>query len=157
MNEVVAARVWQGMRALVQDRYDRRREVCAALDLSFSRVKALRLVRVGPTTMGQLAEKLTTDAPYTTLVVDDLERRGLVRRDPHPTDRRSRMVTITADGVAVAERAEEILDRPPAPVLDLDPEDLATLDRLVTKLLAPDSSSIQGSKAGDYWLKHLDQ
>jgi DNA-binding MarR family transcriptional regulator len=134
MNEVVAARVWRGMRALVQDRYDRRREVCAALDLSFSRVKALRLVRGGPTTMRQLAEKLTTDAPYTTLVVDDLERRGLVRRDPHPTDRRSRMVTVTADGVAVAERAEEILDRPPAPLLDLDPVDLATLDRLVARL-----------------------
>lgn len=137
MNEVVAARVWRGMRALVQDRYDRRREVCAALDLGFSRIKALRLLLKGPTTMRQLAERLATDAPYTTLVVDDLERRGLVRRGPHPTDRRSRMVTITAKGVAAAERAEEILDRPPTPVLDLDPDDLATLDRLVTKLLAP--------------------
>jgi DNA-binding MarR family transcriptional regulator len=143
VNEVVAGRVWQGMRALVQDRYDRRREVCAALDLSFSRVKALRLLRGGPTTMRQLAEKLATDAPYTTLVVDDLERRRLVRRDPHPTDRRSRMVTITAGGVAAAERAEEILGRPPVPVLDLDPDDLATLDHLVTKLLAArDSPSI---------------
>jgi hypothetical protein len=44
------------------------------------------------------------------------------------------MVTVTADGVAVAERAEEILDRPPAPLLDLDPVDLATLDRLVARL-----------------------
>jgi DNA-binding MarR family transcriptional regulator len=136
VDDVTAARAWQSMRALVQDRYDRRREVCAALDLSFSRVKALRLLLVGPLTMSQLAEKLATDAPYTTLVVDDLQRRGLVTRGPHPTDRRSRLVAITADGRCVAERAEEILGRPPEPVLNLDPEELATLDRLVTKLLA---------------------
>lgn len=136
VNEVTAARVWRGMRALVQDRYDRRREVCAALDLSFSRVKALRLLVAGPLTMRQLAEKLAIDAPYTTLVVDDLQRRGLVTREPHPTDRRSRLVTVTAGGRSTAERAEEILGRPPAPVLDLDPDELATLDGLVAKLLA---------------------
>jgi DNA-binding MarR family transcriptional regulator len=135
VNDVAAARVWHGMRALVQDRYDRRREVCAALDLSFSRVKALRLLVAGPLTMRQLAEKLATDAPYVTLVVDDLQRRGLVTRGPHPTDRRSRLVTVTPEGRCAAARAEEILGRPPAPVLDLDPEELATLDRLVAKLL----------------------
>jgi DNA-binding MarR family transcriptional regulator len=135
VSEVTAARAWQGMRALVLDRYDRRKEVCAALGVSFVRVKALRLLAAGPLTMRQLAEKLATDAPYTTLVVDDLQRRGLVTRGPHPTDRRSRLVTITADGRCAAERADEILGRPPAPVLDLDPEDLATLDRLVAKLL----------------------
>jgi DNA-binding MarR family transcriptional regulator len=135
VSEVTAARAWQGMRALVLDRYDRRKEVCAALGVSFVRVKALRLLAAGPLTMRQLAEQLATDAPYTTLVVDDLQRRGLVTRGPHPTDRRSRLVTITADGRCAAERADEILGRPPAPVLDLDPEDLATLDRLVAKLL----------------------
>ncbi|WP_433421292.1 MarR family transcriptional regulator [Microtetraspora malaysiensis] len=51
--------------------------------MSFIRVKALRLVATGPLTLRRLAEQLTTDPPYTTVVVADLERRGLVERTPH--------------------------------------------------------------------------
>lgn len=85
--------------------------------------------------MRQLAGSLATDAPYTTLVVDDLERRGFVGRTVHPTDRRAKIVTATAAGLAAAARAEEILGAPPAPLLDLDPAELATLARIVTTLL----------------------
>jgi DNA-binding MarR family transcriptional regulator len=129
------ARVWRGMRALVLDRYDRRKEVCDALDMSFIRVKALRALAGGPLAMRELATRLATDAPYTTLVVDDLERRGLVERSGNPADRRSKIVTATPDGVAAARRAEEILNQPPAPVRQLEAADLATLDRIVARLL----------------------
>jgi hypothetical protein len=44
-------------------------------------------------------------------------------------------VTLTPAGADAAEVAERILGRPPAPVLDLDGRDLATLDRLLAKLL----------------------
>jgi DNA-binding MarR family transcriptional regulator len=130
-----AARVWRGMRTLVLDLHDRRKEVCDALGLSFVRAKALRSLAVGPLTMRQLAERLATDAPYTTVVVDDLQRRGLVRRSPHGGDRRLRIVTLTPAGADAAEVAERILGRPPAPVGDLDDADLAALDRIVAKLL----------------------
>jgi DNA-binding MarR family transcriptional regulator len=139
MNDTeTAARVWRGLRALVLDRYDRRKEVCAALDMSFIRAKALRRLAGGPTTMRELAAALATDAPYTTLVVDDLERRGLVARSAHPDDRRRKLVTATPAGVRAARRAEEILNEPPAPVLALTGADLAALDRIVAKLLAGD-------------------
>jgi DNA-binding MarR family transcriptional regulator len=131
----VAARAWQAMRALVLEQHDRRREVCEALDMSFIRANALRSLVAGPMTMRQLAERLATDPPYTTLVVDDLQRRDLVRRSPHPSDRRLRIVTLTPAGTDAAEVVERILGRPPAPVLDLDGQDLATLDRLLAKLL----------------------
>jgi DNA-binding MarR family transcriptional regulator len=130
-----AARAWQGMRALVLDLHDRRREVCEALGMSFIRANALRALAAAPMTMRQLAERLSTDAPYTTLVVDDLERRGLVRRRPHPTDRRSRIVTPTPAGLAAAGVAERILGDPPPQLLALDAQDLAALDRIVAKLL----------------------
>ncbi|GIH13400.1 MarR family winged helix-turn-helix transcriptional regulator [Rugosimonospora africana] len=129
------ARAWRGIRALVLDRYDRRKEVCDSLDMSFIRVKALRYLAEEPLTMRELAARLSTDAPYTTLVVGDLERRGLVARSAHPTDRRSKIVTATPDGVAAARRAEDILNEPPEPVLQLDSADIAALDRIVARLL----------------------
>ena len=132
----VANRVWLGLRTLMLERYDRRKEVSAALDMSFVRAKALRHLAAGPMPMRELAAALQTDAPYTTLVVDDLERRGLVARTAHPNDRRSKIVTATTDGIRAAQRADDILNAPPAAVLELTPAELATLDRIVAKLLS---------------------
>jgi DNA-binding MarR family transcriptional regulator len=129
-----AAAVWRAMLALVHERHDRRKEVCEALDLSFVRVKALRRLAGEPMTMRELAGRLQTDAPYTTLVVDDLERRGLVLREPHPSDRRAKLVTATELGRREAARAEEILTQPPPQMLALDPAELDELARLVAKL-----------------------
>jgi DNA-binding MarR family transcriptional regulator len=129
-----AGGVWRAMLALVHERHDRRKEVCEALDLSFVRIKALRRLAGSPLTMRELATRLQTDAPYTTLVVDDLERRGLVRREPHPSDRRAKLVTTTELGRTEAARAEAILTQPPPQMLALSPADLDDLARLVAKL-----------------------
>ncbi|MFC4531201.1 MarR family winged helix-turn-helix transcriptional regulator [Sphaerisporangium dianthi] len=130
----MAARVWRGMRTLVLDRFDRRKEVTAALDMSFIRAKALRRLAAEPMTMRGLAAYLTIDAPYTTLVVDDLVRRDLVVREVHPDDRRQKIVTVTPEGEKAAAVAEAILGEPPPAILDLDPADLATLDRIIATL-----------------------
>jgi DNA-binding MarR family transcriptional regulator len=61
-----------------------------------------------------------------------------VERSAHPTDRRSKIVTATPAGLKAAELAEAILGEPPAPVRDLDPADLAALDRIIARLLAAD-------------------
>lgn len=134
MNTQAAERIWVGLRALVLEQHDRRREVCAALGMSFIKIKALRRVAKGPLTMRELTEQLTTDKPYTTLVVDDLERRGLVARSVHLDDRRCKIVTATPEGVEAAAKAEAILSEPPAALLGLDDEDLAALDKIVAKM-----------------------
>jgi DNA-binding MarR family transcriptional regulator len=131
----LAARAWLAMRALVIDRYDRRKQVCESLGMSFIRAKALRRLAGHPMTMRELAAGLGTDPGYTTVVVDDLERRGLVTRTVSAGDRRSKIVSITPAGAAQAERAERILGDPPGPVRDLPPGDLASLDRILTALL----------------------
>lgn len=128
------AAVWQALRTLVLERYDRRREVADALDMSFVRVKALRQVAAGPLTMRELAAALGTDASYTTLVVDDLESRGLVVRAARSDDRRLKQVVVTADGRREARRAERILASPPAPLRVLPEADLAALERIVANL-----------------------
>ncbi|MDX6207980.1 MAG: hypothetical protein QOE24_371 [Frankiales bacterium] len=130
-----ATRVWTGLRSVLLDLEDRKREVSQALDMSFVRAKALRRLATSPLSMRALAQELSTDAPYTTIVVDDLERRGLVTRTVNPDDKRTKVVTATSAGLAVAATAQEILDRPPAALLSLPARDLAALDRIVAVLL----------------------
>ena len=69
--------------------HDRKVAVSDALGLSWTRVLALRRLAPQPLTLRALAERLTADPPYVTLMVDDLEKRGLVQRLPHPEDRRA--------------------------------------------------------------------
>ena len=131
-----AARVWQNMRTLVVDQHDRRKAVCEALDMSFIRAKALRSLAAGQMSMRDLAQRLAIDRPYTTLIVDDLERRGLVERRVDQADRRAKIVMITPPGRRAAELADRILSEPPEPLRTLPATDLDTLDRIIGALLA---------------------
>ena len=128
-----AARVWAAMRDLVLD-HDHRDEVCAALGLSFFRIKVLRRVAAEPVTMGVLVESLGSDAPYVSVVVDDLAGRGLVERTSDPADRRRKIVSVTAAGAAAAARAQELLLTPPAVIAALPAADLEALDRILGAL-----------------------
>ena len=130
------ARVWRGLRTLVHERHDRRKEVSETLGMSFIRVRALRhLAAAGPMSMRRLAADLQTEAPYTTVFVDDLVRRGYVRRVADPADKRVKIIQLTDAGADVASRADAILDEPPGPVRALSPKDLQALDRIVAALL----------------------
>jgi DNA-binding MarR family transcriptional regulator len=123
-----ADEAWDIMRELVLDN-ERRREVSDALGMSFGRLKALRRIDTAPRTMGELATILGTDPPYMTIVVDDLERQGLVARKPHPTDRRAKLVETTALGKAAAQRARDIMNRPPTELAALPEAELEALLR----------------------------
>jgi DNA-binding MarR family transcriptional regulator len=74
MSSEHAQSAWRAMRTLVFELNDRRAEVAAALGMSFVRAKALRRLARAPMTMRELAAELSIDAPYATLVVDDLGR-----------------------------------------------------------------------------------
>jgi DNA-binding MarR family transcriptional regulator len=49
-------------------------------------------------TPGELAEHEKVQPPSMTRVIAVLEERNLVRREPHPTDRRQVILTVTAEG-----------------------------------------------------------
>lgn len=129
----LARRAWRAMWGLVHD-HDRKVAVSEALGLSWARVLMLRRLAAQPHTQRALAEWLTADPPYVTLMVDDLEKRGLVRRKPHPEDRRAKLVQLTAAGRAAAARAEAILDEPPAALLRVPAKDLAILLRVLERV-----------------------
>jgi DNA-binding MarR family transcriptional regulator len=62
------------------------------------------LVRHDSMTPGELAEHEKVQPPSMTRVIAVLEERGLVRREPHATDRRQVILTVTAEGRDVVER-----------------------------------------------------
>jgi DNA-binding MarR family transcriptional regulator len=55
-------------------------------------------------TPGELAENEKVQPPSMTRVIAVLEERGLVRREPHPTDRRQVILTVTDDGRDLVQR-----------------------------------------------------
>ena len=139
MSDARGAEAWEVMRALVLDRDAGRREVSEALGMSFGRIKALRrIAALGPLPMRELAGELSTDAPYTTVLVDDLEARGLVHRETNPADRRAKLVRVTADGRRLARKAEAILARPPLGFGNLTEAELAELTRLLVAVTGED-------------------
>lgn len=125
--------VWQLMSDLVLDN-QRRREVAETVGLSFGRTRAVRRVASRPMTMGELADALGIDRPNATVLVDDLEAQGLVRRAPHPTDRRAKLVEATRKGQALAKRADDILGAPPPGLVALDDDDLRTMQRILERV-----------------------
>ena len=130
-----AAEVWLLMSDLVLD-HERRREVSEALGISFGPRRAVRRIARRPMSMGELAAALDIDPPNATVIVDDLESLGLVRRRPHPTDRRAKLVEATRKGKEMARRADAILATPPPGLSALSAEDLETLRRILRSATA---------------------
>ena len=129
---LVARQVWAAISDLVLD-HERRREVSEAIGLSFNRIRAVRRLARQPMSMRELAELLGIDPPNATTVVDDLESRGLVRRRPHPTDRRAKLVEATAKGKAAARKANDILGNPPPQLVALGTADLEKLLQILRR------------------------
>ena len=135
MTDDLATSAWTAMRALVLDLHDRRFAVSEAIGMSYLRAKALKLLLDGPLPMRELATGLVTDAPYVTVMVDDLEERGLVKREVNPADRRSKLVRVTPAGRRVAQRAGQITSAPPAEIAALDADELAALEATLRRLV----------------------
>jgi DNA-binding MarR family transcriptional regulator len=72
------------------------------LSLTLTQLAALAtLERHGPLTPGELAEHEKVQPPSMTRVLGILEDHGLVQREPHPTDGRQQVVTITRQAVTM--------------------------------------------------------
>jgi DNA-binding MarR family transcriptional regulator len=68
----------------------------------------LTLHRAAPVTVGELAGHLAMDRSTATANLKPLERRNLVGSEPHHTDKRARLVALTADGRALLADAVEL-------------------------------------------------
>lgn len=52
----------------------------------------------GPASQADLGRRCAIDRSDMVALINDLSRRGLVRREPDPTDRRRNVITITGEG-----------------------------------------------------------
>lgn len=85
---IALARTWRRVRA--------ERGEADLPDVGFSIL--VRLVKDGATTPGAIAEFQRIRPPSATRAVQHLEGLGLATREPHPTDRRQVVVTVTEAG-----------------------------------------------------------
>jgi len=77
-----------------------RASLAHAADISATDLDALEHLEAdGPLTQRQLGERLSLTSGAITMLVDRLERLGLVRRGPHPTDRRYILLELSPEAV----------------------------------------------------------
>lgn len=104
--------------------------------LSHSQFAVLEaLHHLGPLTQGQVSAKLLKSTGNMTLVVDNLEKAGLVQRSRESEDRRQVTIHLTETGQALIERifpahASAICEE----INALTPEEQSTLSALCIKL-----------------------
>ena len=87
--------------------------------------------------MGEFATAMDIDPPNATTIVSEIESQGLVRRRPHPTDGRAKLVEPTRKGRELARRADAILATPPPAFGELSAEELAELRRILERVALP--------------------
>ncbi len=95
----------------------------------------MRLAKQDGVSMGEMARGIGCDPSYITALVDDLDVRGLARREPAPYDRRVKIIVLTDAGRAVATEIDQVLSVPPAAFSALSQSELRQLRTLLDKVL----------------------
>src|SRR6185436_9606212 len=105
-------------------------------ELSPAQCHVLHLIEPDqPLPMGRLAEALACDASNVTGLVDRLESRGLVRRQPSSEDRRVKVLVLTATGARLRALLVDRMTAPPAALERLSPGEQRALVRILERLL----------------------
>ena len=108
----------------------------ASENLTASQGKTLNVLRRGPASMSTLATTLTCDASNMTGIVDRLEKRGLVRREPSPFDRRVKNVLLTEEGEQVIDVIRGKMNKTLAGLSRLSEQEQDTLYALLERAFA---------------------
>ncbi|MCB8907345.1 MULTISPECIES: MarR family winged helix-turn-helix transcriptional regulator [unclassified Streptomyces] len=88
----------------------------------------------GPLPMRALATLLVCDASNVTGIIDRLEARSLVRREPDPSDRRVKNVVATDEGRDIIRRVREEMQATSGALDTLDAAESTTLYDLLARL-----------------------
>lgn len=140
----LARQAWRAVAELwfSDEIHDRFHAACQAADLTPPQLKALLSLEAGHMqSMRELAEGWRCDASWVTGIVDGLEVRGYAERQVHPTDRRIKVVAITALGEKAKARALERLHEPPASMAILNASELRTLKAMLDKMQSERAAS----------------
>jgi MarR family transcriptional regulator, 2-MHQ and catechol-resistance regulon repressor len=128
--------LYEALTDLVRLYQFRDRNVICCHDVSVTQCYALQsLVRGGAMTLGALATELYLDKSTASRVVETLERKGFVRRAPHPGDARAIQLVATARGKSLHAGIEaSLLDEERRLIAGLSPEVRGAATRLIRDL-----------------------
>lgn len=118
--------------ARYHEEYDR---AAAMHSLTGAQARVLALIALDPLPMRQIARALRCEPSNVTGIVDRLEARGLVERQPDPSDRRVKVAAATADGTQTAKQLRDSLDFAREPLAALSRADRTTLRDLLQRML----------------------
>jgi DNA-binding MarR family transcriptional regulator len=117
----IAAEAWRLISECSRSRWMEAAGGLQQIGLTPGHLKLLMMMQPGESRpMGALAQEFACDASTMTWLVDRLEERGLVERQPMPGDRRVKAVALTSKGTAMRRKASERLFEPPPQLLALD-------------------------------------
>ncbi|MGV8909719.1 MAG: MarR family winged helix-turn-helix transcriptional regulator [Propionicimonas sp.] len=106
------------------------------MQLSRSQLEALFLIahRPAPMSPGLLARELQLTPGAVTQLLDGLRQAGLVDQQPHPSDARSRVLTLAADAASQVDEFEQRMANDlSGEFSELDDAELATLAHLLAR------------------------
>jgi DNA-binding MarR family transcriptional regulator len=118
-----------------------------AQDLTGVQARLLAVVADRPAPMNQLAATLKCEPSNVTGLVDRLAARGLVTREPSPTDRRVKLVTVTPDGAELAGKVWAELDFAAEPLAALTDQERLTLRDLLRRIMGGVPEHVAGIDA----------
>lgn len=88
-----------------------------------------------PSTMTEICHRVRVQWPTMVRVVEGMERDGLIERQDNPTDRRSKLLTLTDEGRKVIARIQPTLDRERAALLaQFSDEELAVCEKMLRRI-----------------------
>ncbi|WP_433010264.1 MarR family winged helix-turn-helix transcriptional regulator [Kribbella sp. CA-294648] len=117
---------------VLQDLYA---ETSRPLGLTPQQAHLLCVLLCGPQGMTDLSRILSIERSSLTSMVDRLERRSLVARNAHPTDRRACQIALTPEGHTLADQAHTAFtDRVEALTSMVSPAARKTLLKAITQI-----------------------
>jgi DNA-binding MarR family transcriptional regulator len=94
------------------------------------------LGRSGPLPLSELGTRVSLEKSWVSRAVEAMVARGLVTKEPNPSDARSRLVTLTADGVRTVNELNQTLDDHATQLLgSLSERDRATVEKSLLLLM----------------------
>jgi len=112
-------------------------KVLSPFELTFARYEVLMLLefsRSGALPLGKIGSRLQVHPTSVTNAVDRLEKAGLVRRAPHPSDGRATLAKLTTAGRSVVRKATKAINAEVFSDIGLAERELTTLFELLRKV-----------------------
>jgi DNA-binding MarR family transcriptional regulator len=137
--EHLASEAWRPLARFFFDTVRHRQRILGSEGLTPNDIRALMILDPSEgRTMSDLADAWGCDASNATFIIDRLEERALAERRTVVTDRRVKLVVLTAGGAPPRGRVLQRFFEPPPELLELSRADLEALREAATRLPLPE-------------------